>query len=268
MTNREWVAFANFVKVSLIMSFPMTNSEWVTLFILWKPVSSDPFPITNSKWAILHTHFWKAGSSHLLLWHKASEWHCTFCERQSHHIFSHNQQFVSDISYFVKGIPITSFPMINRESVTLHTLWKAPHTHHNIFLWTTACQWHCTLYENQSHHICSYDPQQVSDISYFVKVSLIWSFSATNRLWVTLNILWSALQVSSHLSLWPTGSEWHAHFVKGNPITSFPMTNSKWVTLHILWNAVSLHLFLWTIASGWHFTLCEKQSDCICSYDQ
>ncbi len=45
-----------------------------------------------------------------------------------------------------------------------------------------------------------------------------------------------------------------AHFVKGSFITSFPTTNSKWVTLHILWKSVSSHLFLWPIASEWHFT--------------
>ena len=321
---------AHFVKGSLITSFPMTNSEWVTLHILWKAVWSHlflwptgcewhctsfyerqsdcifshdqqqvsdiahfvegslitSFPMTNSMWVTLDI-LWKAVSSHLYLWPTVCEWHWTFCERQSHHIFSHDQQQVSDIAHFVKGSLITSFPMTNSLRVTLHILWKAVWSH--LFPWPTASKWHCTFCERQSHHIFSYDQQQVSDIAHFVKGSLITSVPMTNRMWVTLHILWKA--VSSHLFLWPTGSEWHctsfyerqsdhifsydqqlvsdiAHFMKGSLITSFPMTNSMWVTLHILWKAVWSHLFLWPTGSEWHCTFCERQSHHTFSYDQ
>jgi hypothetical protein len=195
--------------------------------------------MTNRQWVTWHI-LWKAVSSHLFLWSSGSEWHCTFCEMQSHHIFSYDQQQVSDIAHFVKCSRLT--------------------------------------------HISSYDEQEVSDIAHFVKGSLITSFLMTNSLWVTLHILWMA--VSSHLFLWWTGSEWHctfcerqshhtfcyptasewhctfserqsldilsydqqqvsdiAHFVTGSLMTSFPITNSKWVTLHILWKAVTWHLF-------------------------
>ena len=162
---------ALFVKGSLITSFPITNRKWVTLHILWKPVSP-----------------------HLFLWPTGSEWHCTFCESQSHHIFSYDQQGVNDIVHFVKGSLITSFPMTNRKWVILHILWNS---------------------ERQSH-IFSYDQQYVSDIAHFVKSSLIMSFPMTNSLWVTLHILWKA--VSSHLFLWPTDSEWHCTFWKGRLI--------------------------------------------------
>ena len=297
---------AHFVKGSLIASCPMTNSLWVTLHILWKAVSlhlflwptasewhckfcerqshcifsydqqlvSDiahfvkgsliaSFPMTHSEWVTLHI-LWKAVSLHLLLWPTGSEWHCSSCERQSHCIFCYDQQQVSDIAHFVKGSLIASVPMTNRESVTLHILWKAVSLH--LFLWPTGSEWHCTVCERQSHYIFCYDQQEVSDIADFVKGSLIASVPMTNRMWVTLHILWEA--VSLHLFLWPTGSEWHCTFVKGSLIESFPMMNRLWVTLHILWKAVSLHLLLWPTASEWHCTFCERQSHCIFSYDQ
>ena len=134
------------------------------------------------------------------------------CKRQSHHIFSYDQRVSA---HFVKSSLITSFPVTNRLWVTLHILWKAVSSH--LSLWPTVCECCCTFCERQSHHICSYDQQQVSDIVHSVKGSLI----MTNRKWVTLHILWKA--VSSHLFLWPTASEWYC-------------------TLYILWKVVSSHL--------------------------
>ena len=84
----------------------MTNSEWVTLHILYKAVSSHL--MTNRKWLTLHI-LWNTVSSHVFLWPTASGQHCTFCERQSHHIFCHDQQFVSHIAPFVKASLITCF---------------------------------------------------------------------------------------------------------------------------------------------------------------
>ena len=150
----------HFVKGSLITYFSMTNSEWVTLHILWKVVSE----------------------SHLFLWPTASEWHYTFCERQSHHIFSYDHQLVSNITHSVKGSLITSLPMTNSMWVTLQILWQAVSSH--LFLWPTASEWHCTFYERQSHHIFSYHQQYVSDVAQFVKCSLT-SFPMTNSQWVT-----------------------------------------------------------------------------------
>ena len=198
----------------------MTNRQWVTFHIVWKAVSSHPF----------------------LWWPIGSEWHCTFCERQSHHIFSCGQQEVSDMAHFVKGILITSFPMTNREWVTLHILWNAVSSH--FFLWWTVCEY-CTFLKRQSHNVFSYDKQKVSlDIAHFMKGRLIPSFLMTNRKWVILHILWKAL------------------------IISFPMTNSEWVTLHILWKAVSSHLFICLTACEWHCTFCERELHHIFSYDQ
>ena len=228
------------VKGSLITSFGMPNRLWVTLHILWKVVTSE-----------------------ILLSPTVCERHCTFCERQFHHIFSYDQQQVSDIACCVKGSFITSF------------------------IWPTACEWYCTFCERLSHHFCYYDQQQVRDIAHFVKGSLITSFSMTNSKWVALHILWKAVtshpslwptacewhctfcegqsQLSSHLFLWPTACERYCTFVKGSLITSFTMTNSKSVTLHILWKAVSSLLFLWPTVCEWHCTFCERQS---CHYDQ
>ena len=283
-------------------SHHITNRKWVTLHILWKAISSHhflvwptasgwhctfherhfhhtfsydqqlvsdivkgslitSFPMINRRWVTLHI-LWKAVSSYLFLWPTGGEWHCIFCERQSHHIFSYDQQRVSDIVYFVKGSLITSFPMTNSGWVTLHILWKAVSSH--LSLWPTGGEWHCIFCERQSHHIFSYDQQWVSDIAHFVKGSLITSFPKTNSVWVTLHILWKA--VSLHPFLWPTVCEWH--FVKGSLITSFPMTNSQWVKLHILWKAASSYLFLWPTAGEWHCTFCARQSHHIISYDQ
>ena len=215
-------SIAHSVNGSLITFFLMTNSEWVTLHIPWKAVSSHLFP-----------------------WPTASEWHCTFYERQSHYIFFYDQQEVSDIiAHLMKGSLITSFPvMSNRLWVTLHILWKAVSLSH-LFLWKqrvsdilhsvkdslmtsfpkpTVSEWHCIFYEGQSHHIFFYDQQEVRNIT---------------------------------------------HFMKGSLITFFPvMTNRWWVTLHILWTVVSWHLFIWLTGSKWHCTYYERQSHHFFSYN-
>ena len=167
----------------------MANREWVTLQILWKLISS-----------------------HLFLWPTGSKWHCIFCERQSHHIFSYDQQPVSDIAY------VSSHLFLWPTASEWHCKFCKRQSHHIFpYDYWTASEWHFAFCESSSHHIFSYDQQLVSDIAHFVKDSFITSFPMANSLWVTL-----------HCSL----------------ITSSLMTNSLWVTLHILWKTVSLHLFL------------------------
>ena len=85
----------------------------------------------------------------LLLWPIASKWHWTSYERRSHHIFSHDQQEVSDSRFCEKSL-ITSFPVTNRKWVTLHILWMSASSH--LFLSPTACEWHHNFYELYSHH--------------------------------------------------------------------------------------------------------------------
>ena len=199
-------------------------------------------------------------SSHLVLWPTACEWHHTFCERQSHHIFSYDQQGVSD---FVKGSLTTAFPMTNSLWVTLHILWKAVSPHlflwptesqwhftfvkgslmSHLFLWPTACGWHCTSCER---HILSYYQQEVSDIADF----------------------WKA--VSSHLFS-PTESEWHCRFCKRLSHHIFPMTNSLWVTFQVFWKAASSHLpydLEQVVSDIAHFVKGSLRSHHILSYDQ
>ena len=148
--------FAPVVKGSLITPCPVTNSEWVTLHILWKAVLS-----------------------HLFQQPTESEWHCTFCEMKFHHIFFYNQQLVSEIAHFMKGSLITSFLITNSMWVRLYILWKAVSS--CLFLWPTACEWDCTFYKRQSHHIISHDQQGVSEIAQFMIGSLITSFPMNNR---------------------------------------------------------------------------------------
>ena len=258
----------------------MTNRMWVRLHMLWKAVSShlflwptvcewdctfcegqschivsydaqdvseiphfvkgSPLPMTNRKWATLHL-LWKAVSWHLFLWPTGSEWHCTFCEWQSHHMLSYDQQNVSDIAHF----------------------WKRVSSH--LFLWPTVCEWHCTC-ERQSHHIFSYHQQLVSPMAHVVKGSLITTFPMTNSLWVRLHILWRAFMYIVSDDQQDVSDM--AHFVKDNLITPFPITNSMWVRWHILWKTVSSHHFLWPTGSEWDCTFCERQSHHVFSCDQ
>ena len=190
--QQEVSAMPYFVKGSSITSFPMTNRWQVIWHILWRPVSS-----------------------HLFLWPTVCEWHCMFCEGQSHHIFSYDQQRVSDI----------------------HILWKAVSSHP--FPWPTDSESHCTLCERQFHHIFPLDQQRVSDITHFLKGSVNHLISH-NKQNVSLSDIVHFLKGSqSHLFLWPTDCEWHCIFSKRQSHHIFFVTNSKWVTLYILWKAVS-----------------------------
>ena len=232
--------------------------------------------MTNSLWATLSILL-RAVSSHLFLWPTVCEWHHAFCERQSHHIFFHDQQFVS-VAQFVKDSLITSFswptvcechtvcerqfhhtfshdqqsvshiahfeigslitPFLNREWVTFHTPWKAVLVH--LFSWPTESEY-WTDCERQSHHVFSYDQQSVSDR--FVKVNLITSYDqqlvSDIVHFVKGCLIYDLEQGVSDMAL---------NSVNGSLITwyfIFPMTNREWVTLHILWKAVALHFLLW-----------------------
>ena len=109
----------------------------------------------------------------------------------------------------------------------------------------------------------------------------------TNSLWAILHILQKT--VSSRLLYDQQSVSDIVHSVNGSLITSY---NQQSVSnkLHILWKTVSSHLFLWPIASEWHWIflwkavsshlflwpivcewhciLCERQFHHILSYDQ
>ena len=148
----------------------------MTFPILQKTVSSHLFlsPTVCESHCIFNV---KGSLWHLFLWQIGSKWHWTFCERQSHHIFSYHQQFVSHIAFSTW------------KEVLWHLfLWPIGskcHTAHFVkeiqlirpFLSPTVCEWHCTFCERQSHHICSYHQQGVSwHVTHFVKGSFITSF--------------------------------------------------------------------------------------------
>ena len=101
-----------------ITSFPMTNRtrKWVTLYILWKAVSSHLFP-----------------------WPTGSKWHCPF-KRQSHQIFSYDQQLVSDISHILWKATLSHLILTNSEWATLHILWKSVSS--CLFPSPTGSEWH------------------------------------------------------------------------------------------------------------------------------
>ncbi len=188
MTNRKWVTLHTCVNGSFITSFPMMNSKWDCIF-LWKASSSHLFiwP-TASEWDC--TFVWKAVSSHLFLWWTASKI-AHFCERQSSHILSYDQQKVSEIThfcerqahhipsydqqqvrlhFFVKGSLIPYFPMINRKWVIFKYLFVKGNLIIIFFQQQVSDIAHFVkgsliLY---SHHISSYDQQQVSDFASFL----------------------------------------------------------------------------------------------------
>ena len=257
MTNRRWAILyilwravsspsddqqhvsniAYFVKGNLIASFPMTNFRmWVPLHLLWKSLITS-FPMANSKWVTLHI-FWMAVSSHHSLWPTGSELHCIFCERQSHHNLSYDQQEVSTSHVLWKPCH-TSFPTINREWVVLHILWSAVSLHH--FLWPTGSEYIASFMKAVSSHF-SYDQQRVCNIAHFVKGSLITFF-----LWPTVCEWHYTLYESPSCHIFfncSTASEWYCTFCE-----IFSMINRKWVTLHILWKAISFPMTssLWVI---------------------
>ncbi len=206
----------------------------------WSPLPTGYIPST------LHVLVGQATSSNLPLFpanlliesSDICHLHCTFCERQSHHIVFYDQQQVSD-----------SIMMI---------LWKAVPSH--LFLWPPVCEWYCTFCERQSHHIFSYDQQGVSDIAQSVKSGLI---SMTNSLWVTLHNLWKAVSTSFFYGQQVVSDT--AHFVKDSLIFSYDQ--QKVSDIAQLWKGVSSQFFLWPTASGWCCTFCDRQSHDIFFYD-
>ena len=121
---------------------------------------------------------------------------------------------------------------------------------------------HISIRQSPHHILSYYDQQLVShiNIAHCVKDSFLTSFPMTNRKWVTLHILWKAVQL--HLFLWSTGSESHCIFYEKQP---HPMTNRKSVTLYF-WQ--SHHIFPITNRKWVTCTLCERQSPHIFFYDQ
>ena len=249
--QQEVSGIGHCMKGSLIASFPMNNSLWVILHILWKADSYDQ-QLVSDIWSSLITAFLMTNS----------EWvtfHISW-KAVSSYLFIWLTGSKSHFTFCESGSLITSFPMTPSKWVTLHIVRKAVSWH--IFLWLTVCEWYCTFCERQSH-ISSYNQQEVSEIAHFVK-----EISSHLFLWPTGSeyIAHFVKEVLSHCFLWPA-SEWHSHYVKGSLITSLPMTNREWVTFHMLWKAVSLHLFLWPTGSKWHSTLFERQSYHIFSCD-
>ena len=95
----------HFMKGSLMTSYDKQKVNDIEVFV-GNLITS--FPLPNRKWVILDI-LWKGVSSHLFLWPTVCQWHCTFCERHSHLIFSYNPQLVSNIAHFVKNSLITFF---------------------------------------------------------------------------------------------------------------------------------------------------------------
>ena len=161
--------------ISLLLLLSPTAGEWHCTFcktVSW--LSSEYLFLlpTGSEW---HSLFCERVPSHHFICMTNRKW-VTFhiCVRQSHHVFSYDQQRVSDILWKIVS---TSFPVINREWVTQHILWKAvssyffPMTNSKWvtfhILWKavsspflslpTGSEWLSTFCERQPHHICSYD---------------------------------------------------------------------------------------------------------------
>ncbi len=306
MTNSEWVTFhilwmgwflSHFCLWPTIASgwhcifyetvsesyVHMTNSKWVISYILCKEVSSYLFLWSIASESVTLHILWKGVSSHLPLWPTACEWHCTLCERD--HSFSYDQQGVSDIEHLWKAGD-SSLAHLFTGSEWDYTFCERQS--HCIFAMTNS-KWvrYCTFCERWSHHIFSYDQQPVSNITHFVKTSLMTLFPMTDSLWVILHILWNA--VSSHLFQWLIACEWHCtfcerqsyhffyyeqqevsnitHYVKRSFITfSLWPTGSEW--LCTVCEMEPYHYLLWPTGCEWHCRFCERESYHIISYHQ
>ena len=215
-TACEW-HWQLFLAFSLTISHPMTNSVWVTLTSIsamhWSHhISSHDHQLVSET----DMYFFHAVSSHLIpLWPKACEWNwhlflpCSFITShlmtnrmwvtltvissiQSHHIPSHDQQRVSDM---------TSISAMQSHHISSNRMW--------VTLTSISVM--------QSHHISSHNQQLVSDTdiyfyhavsSHLIPLStgcewlgpwhlfLLCSHHMTNSLWVTQTCT-SAIQ--SHL---------------------------------------------------------------------
>jgi len=100
------------------------------------------------------------------------------CERQPHHIFPHDQQGVSNISYFWEK-PQSPSPYIFSydQQVVSCIAWFCERQFHHIFSYDQQVVSDTSHFcDQQSHHIFSYDQQGVSDVQIVVKGRLITSF--------------------------------------------------------------------------------------------
>ncbi len=165
-------------------------------------------------------------SWHLFLWSTASDWNCTFCEGQSHHIFPNRMWVILHILWKAVSSPL--FLMTNSLWVILHILGKAASSH--LFLWPAASKWHCTFCDRQSHDVFFYDQLSKWVTIDILRKAVSWHLSL---IWIGCEWHCHIGHFASHLFLWPTGSGWHCTFCEGSLITSSPMTNSLWVMLPI-----------------------------------
>jgi len=81
----------------------------------------------------------------------------------------------------------------------------------NLVLQIIGCEWHCTFFCKNSF---SYNKQEASGITYFLKGYLVTSFSLLHRLWVTLNIFFTSnliTYISSYL--WLTASKQYCNIL-------------------------------------------------------
>ena len=96
----EWHCL--FLFVMLIASHFMTNRKWVTLPFSLPCSLISCHPITNRLWEMFLFLLHYAVSLHFIPWSTESEWHCMFFfTMQPHCISCHDQQYVSDIGFFL-----------------------------------------------------------------------------------------------------------------------------------------------------------------------
>ena len=248
---------AHCLKVSSDLFLLPTACEWDCTSVKYSLITFLP---TVCEWC---AHFVKHSFITSSLWPTAGEWHCTLCEMQSHdstasfpttnsqwvglHILwntmisFYNQQQVSEIAHSVKGNFISLFhdqTECKWQCIFCETVLSG------FFIHMINSEWDCTFYERWSHHIFSYEQQDVSE----------------------LHILWKTNL--SYLFLMIIGSEWDCTFCEMQSLHIFPMTNSLWVRLHISWKAMLSYLSIWPTASEWDCIFCERQSHQIFSYNQ
>ena len=211
-----------------------------------------------------------------------------FFARQSQHVSSHDQQYVSDTTLFlcqaVSLIMSHPWAMTNSMWVMLLSYLFAKQSHQScLILWPTESEWHSYISSCQTVSsiagVSCHDQQKVSDTALFLcqAVSSIMSHPVINREWVMALLYFFARQ--SHQSCvlqWPTECEWHCfNSLPGSLIKWImypPMANSMCVTLLCFFARQSHQscLILWPTESEWHsyISLLGSLINHASSYDQ
>ena len=182
--------------------------------------------------------------------------HLFFLTIQSHCIWSHEHQQVSDTAFVFLDHPISCHFIHDQQDVsdTAFVFLDHPVSLH-LIPWLTECQGHCIYYSWPScliaFHPWSWTVCEWHSICFSWPSSLIVFHPMTNREWVTLHLFFLTMFNPMNISEWVT---LHLFFltIKSHCISSHEhqqVNDTAFVFLDLL---VSLHCIPWPTACKWH----------------